>query len=353
MLVISSIKYMEQVHDIKKGKVTNNRNNFLYIWLGVVVVLLAIGIMYLNSNLNIYTGNISKPANVIAENNTSSYKKIAYIGFQKIGQPFWTSMGKYLESAASVRKIFYTDLTSDILSPQKQIESLKLAIDQHVDGIILGPTLPSELITVLDSVYKAKIPVVVVDTEVKSPAVVSFIATNNLESARLAGDYIVSNNKTKGTVLILCGEKNHPNSMARERGVREKTEKAGIKTIARYTNWQIEKAYSFTKEELAKPNNNIKAIFSCFDPGIISAEKAVEEAGIGGKIVLVGFDGLQETYKLIQSGKIAATVAQPIKQMARESIEKILSYINGDKIETENLIPGIMVTKNNLGYFLD
>jgi len=331
------------------NKIKISRN--VIVFLVLIIGMLLVGTyFYFQNSFNL--DNMIKENNNAITNNGGDYKKIAYVGFGTSGQPFWVAMGKFSEEAALSRKIIFMDLTPEVSSPEAQIASLNLAIDQHVDGIILGANLPSTLLEVLDRAYKAKIPVVAIDTQVDSPAVVSYIATDNLENARVAGDFIVNATKGKGTVLILCGVETHPNSISSEKGVREKAEKAGMNVITRYADWQIEKAYQFANEELSKPNN-ITAIFGCWDPGIISAEKAVEDKGLRGKIILVGFDGLQEAFKEIQAGKILAVDAQPIKQEAIAGIETIIDYLNKKPVEKIKIIPGILVDKSNVGYFLD
>lgn len=317
----------------------------------VVILVLSIGVYFLYTSFYSSQNKIFKNDETLSPVN-GKYETIAYIGFAKEQQPFWTAMGKFSQEAAALRKITYLDLTPEIPSTKDQVDSLNLAIDQKVAGIIIGANLPSTLISTLEKAYLANIPVVAIDTNIDSPAVVSSISTDNLESARIAGDYIVNATNGVGTVLIICGEKTHPNSIAREMGVKQAAEKAGMNVTVRYADWEIEKAYSFTREELSK-QNNITAIFGCWDPGIISAQEVVEDLGLSKKITLVGFDGLQQTYVLIQEGKISATIAQPIKQMAREGVETIIDYLNNQSVTRINSIPGILVTKDNVGYFLD
>lgn len=317
----------------------------------VVILVLSIGVYFLYTSFYSPENKISKNGETISQGN-GKYETIVYIGFAKEQQPFWTAMGKFSQEAATLRKITYLDLTPRVPSTEDQVESLNLAIDQKVAGIIIGANMPSTLISTLEKAYLANIPVVAIDTNIDSPAVVSSISTDNLESARIAGNYIVNATNGAGTVLIICGEKTHPNSIAREIGVKQVVEKARMNVIVRYADWEIEKAYSFTREELAK-QNNITAIFGCWDPGIISAQEVVEDLGLSKKITLVGFDGLQQTYVLIQEGKISATIAQPIKQMAREGIETIVDYLNNQTVNRTNSITGILVTKENVRYFLD
>ncbi len=348
---------MDQQEDKKNILAVDEEKNIklkkrsVVVFSALIVIVLLVGTYFYYQNYF----NLDK---TITENNTaintaSSYKKIAYVGFGKSGQPFWIAMGKFSEDAASTRKVIFMDLTPNDPSSDAQVAALTSAVDQRVDGIILGANLPSSLTNVLDRAKKANIPIVAIDTQVDSPAVVSFIATDNPVSADLVGDFIVNSTKGKGTLLILAGEKTHPNSIDRVNGVKAKAEKAGMSVIVQYADWQAEKAYKITNDELSKPNNNITAIFGCSDPMTISAEKVVEDKGLQGKVILVGFDGLQETFQEIQNGKISATLAQPIKEMAKDGVETIINYLNDKQVSKMDLIPGIIVNKTNVGYFLD
>jgi ribose transport system substrate-binding protein len=329
------------------------KKSFILILIAMFVIL-GLSLLFYFSYQNFFSlkSLVKDSYDSAVNNNGEAYPTIAYVGFAKENQPFWFAMGQFVGQAALNRKIIYLDMTPKTASFEEQIKSLNSAMDQNVDGIILGANLPSKLTSVLDRAYDLKTPVVAIDAFVNHSAVVSFIATDNFESAKILGDYIAQATGGKGTLLILCGEKTHPNSIAREMGVKQQVEKSGMKTITYYADWQIEKAYKFTDEELSKPNN-ITAIFGCWDPGIISAEQVVENKGLNGKILLVGFDGLQETYHEILAGKISATMAQPIKQMAREGVEILLDYLANKPVLKEKLIPGILVTKDNVGYFLD
>ena len=318
----------------------------------VILFVVLIGVYFYFQNY-INVNSVTNENSVAVLNNGTSYKKVVYIGFGKEGQPFWTAMGQFVAQASLTRKIIFMDLTPTVPSAQSQIDVLNSAIDQRVDGIIIGANDPSKLTNVLGKAKDANIPVVAIDTKVDEPAIVSFIATDNSESAKIAGNYVVKATGGKGTLLILGGAENHPNSIARVNGVKSVAEKAGMKVIVDYTDWDSTKSYSITNEELSKPNNNIVAIFSASDPGIIAAEQVVENKGLQGKIILVGFDGIQDSFKEIKNGKLTATMAQPVKEMARKGIETIMDYLSNKKVLKENLIPGIMVDKINIGYFLD
>jgi ribose transport system substrate-binding protein len=65
----------------------------------------------------------------------------------------------------------------------------------------------------------------------------------------------------------------------------------------------------------------------------LGAMEAVEARGLGGKIVIVGFDATQEAVRAIQEGKMSASVAQRPSEMGRRSVETALALIDGKKVE--------------------
>jgi len=290
-----------------------------------------------------------KPVVQVPETTPKS-KIVAYVGYSTV-QPFWVSLGSYVKKEADNKNLKLIDLTPETLNSLDQKKALEVAANKEISGIILGAAEPAILIDGLDKALSLGIPVIAIDTKVDHPAVKGFLATDNLAGAVLAGDYIVKATGGKGTVLILGGTLNHPNGDARRDGVKQEVEKAGMKVIFKQADWEDEKAYQFTKEELDK-TNDITAIFSAWDPGIIAAEKVVNEKGLQGKIVLCGFDGLQPNLKEIKAGTISATVAQPIEQIGTKGVDMMVDLLAGKTVESTTLIPGILVTKDNVDNFL-
>jgi len=280
-------------------------------------------------------------------------KTVAFIGFSEgVDQPYWIAMSKGIKAAVKNTSIDLIDLTALNDDPLEQKRMLEYAIEtKKVDGIILGANRPSMLMEDLDKATAKGIPVVAVDVDIDHPAVKAFVGTNNFASAQMLGDYIVKATQGKGTVLILGGTQGHPNGNARRAGVEEKVMQAGMKVIFRYADWQAEKGFDITAEELGKPND-IAAIFSCNDPMAVVAEDLVKKKGLQDKIIVVGFDGLEIVLKKIKNGDIKATVIQPIDHMAGESVRLMSDLLSGKTVPMEELVHGVLVDKENVGQFL-
>jgi len=281
------------------------------------------------------------PVNTQAKNKLT----VAYIGFST-DRPFWVTLGNAIKKGATTWNIDIIDLTPPDPDPKLQSKLLEHAVAKQVNGIIIGAITPSFLYTALSKASQNKIPVIAVDTKIEHHAIASFIATDNIKGATLAGQYIVDKTKGIGTVLILGGTKNHPNGEARRNGVEKEAKNAGMTVLFRRANWDDELAYKITSEELQK-KNDISAIFSCWDPGIDTASHVIEKMKIKNKILTVGFDGLTRTLGYIRDGKVDATIAQNPIIMGEKSVENLVSILNGDDFLIEILISPYLVDQNN------
>jgi ribose transport system substrate-binding protein len=316
--------------------------------IAVIVVLAGVAGYFLLSGKSSEKDGAVAPVPTVND----SSKIIVYIGYSTT-QPFWVSLGSFVKQEADKKGLKFIDLSPSTLDPQDQKKSLDAAVTNKIGGIILGAGASTTvLMEGLDRAESLGIPVIAVDTKIDHPAVKGFVATDNFAGAVLAGDYIAKATAGKGTVLILGGTRNHPNGDARRDGVEQEVKKAGMKVDYWQADWQDQEAFQFTEQELSKPND-ITAIFSAWDPGIIAAAKVVEEKKLTGKIVMSGFDGLQANLEAIKAGTISSSVAQPIEQIGTQGVDMIADILNGQPIEKDKLIPGFLITKDNVDQYLN
>jgi ABC-type sugar transport system substrate-binding protein len=99
-------------------------------------------------------------------------------------------------------------------------------------------------------------------------------------------------------------------------------------------------------------NPDLNAIFVAFDPGAAAAAAAVDQKGLTGKVLVVGFDALPVMLERIKAGTAAATVRQDPATMGKEGINLALKVINGESVEPKTLIPGEVITKDNVDKYL-
>jgi ABC-type sugar transport system substrate-binding protein len=275
--------------------------------------------------------------------------EIVYVGYAT-SNTFWNRLGAMAEEQAGNLGIKFTDLTPPEPNPSEQKKAVDNAILQKVDGIIIGAADNRAFGESLDKAKAAGIPVVAVDTGIDHEQVFSLVQTDNLSSARVAGQYIVDNMKP-GKVLILGGTLGHQTGNARRDGVKQVAEENGIEVIFRACDWDETKAFETTQNELAA-NPDITAIFSAWDPGAMSAKAVVKDKGLLDDIIIVGFDGNPANLKAIKAGEIEATIKQDNDKMGYDSVQVLLDIINGKSVDSFYPIDGFIIDASNVDDYL-
>ncbi|HQK82798.1 MAG TPA: sugar ABC transporter substrate-binding protein [Atribacter sp.] len=275
---------------------------------------------------------------------------IAYIG-ASTDLPFWITLRNEARNRANELGVEFIDLTPPSMDAQAQKNSFDNAIQMGVSGIIIGAADSRAFDDSLDKASEVGIPVVAVDTGIDHPHIASLVQTDNLSSAKIAGQYILDHMTRPGKVLIVGGVLGHQTGDARKNGVTEVLEAAGVEVIFRAADWLPEKAYEIAQNELAA-NPEVTAVFSAWDPGAMSVKSVVTERGQMGKIIIVGFDGDPANLKAIKEGEILATIKQDNVKMGQDSVSLLVDIINGKEVPKYIPIDGFIIDQSNVDEFL-
>jgi ABC-type sugar transport system substrate-binding protein len=275
---------------------------------------------------------------------------IAFSGFAMTND-FWNTLEKAAEAEAGAQKVKFINLTTDVQDAEAQKRAVDNAITQKVSGIIIGATDSRGWDDTLAKAKAAGSPVVAVDTAIENDYISSLIQTDNLAAAGLAGDYLCQVLGGKGKALVLGGSVGHQTGDARKNGVEEKLKACGVTVIGDYSDWDTNKSADLAQNTLTA-NPDLGAIFVAFDPGAAAAAAIVTQKGLAGKVPVVGFDALPIALKAIKDGEMAATVRQDPAKMGKEGVALILSLLKGEKVEPKTMIPGLLITKDNVDEFL-
>lgn len=274
--------------------------------------------------------------------------KIAYTGYST-DNTFWIGVANAAAAKADEMGIELMDLTASSPDAAAQKDAVDRAINMGVDGIIIGSVDNRAFGDSLDRAKRKGIPVVAVDTGIDHDHVASLVQTDNLAAAGIAGEYIVGELEA-GTVLILGGSAGHQTGNARRDGVKTAAEAAGHEVIFQICDWQDACAYDTTVNFL-QSNDDIKAIFSAWDPGALAAVSAATELGKLDDLVIVGFDGNPANLVSIEAGEQAATIKQDNTRMGAEAVANLVGLINGQDVPAFTPIDGILITSDNVAAF--
>jgi ribose transport system substrate-binding protein len=183
---------------------------------------------------------------------------------------------------------------------------------------------------------------------------VAYIGTDNEAAGKQAGEEIKKALPNGGKVVGFVGTMDADNARERVQGIKEVLAGTNIQLVdVRTDSVDFAKAKANVQDTLAKGGVDLLVgLYSYNTPEIYSA---VKDAGMQGKIKVVGFDEDPQTLRGISDGTIQSTIVQQPFQFGYQSMTDMIKYINGDKsfIPANKLIiiPTRVIDKSNVADF--
>jgi ribose transport system substrate-binding protein len=287
-----------------------------------------------------------------SEKQASGTRTIAFI-VPTLANPFFVDMTEAARAAVAATPGFAISVQApaQFTDLERQVSLIETAIVSRVAAICLVASDSKGVIPVLRKAQDAGIPVVLVDNTVDSAEaaraglrVLAHIGSDNLLGGELAGQYIVEHAKGSKKVAMLEGVLGSEVANARKAGFLKAMNRGiGPKVVASQTaNYEREQGLTVFKTIL-QGAPDIAAVFAANDEMALGAIRAAREAKRSG-ILFVGFDATSEALAAVDSGSLAATVAQQPKEMGRVAIGVAMRLINGAAVPRDTLVAVRLVT---------
>lgn len=253
--------------------------------------------------------------------------------------------------------------------PDKQLKQAKQLIDQKVNVLVILPVALGQSAEMVKLAKDASIGVISYDRLIQNADVDYYVSFDNVKVGQLQADYI-KNRLQKGNIALIGGAETDQNSFLLQFGqkgiLQPYIERGDIKIVydKMVKAWTFDEGYKAAKECLK--NHKVDAIIAGNDLLASGAIKALQEKGLGGKVLVAGQDadtearehiiqGLQSmsVYKSIED--IASNAARMAMDMAKGNTIYYAAYTvdNGFKLVPSLLINPISVNKGNIGMEID
>jgi ribose transport system substrate-binding protein len=285
---------------------------------------------------------------------TGAAPKVAFV-MKTLNHPFFLDMQRGAEAAASREGLqLVVQAAESELDVEKQMQIIENLLQTGIRALIVTPSGSREIASAIAKANLADVPVIVVDTRVDPKAtadnklkIASFIGSDNYEGGRLAGEYLAKSTGGKARVAILEGIPGHETGDSRLRGFREALQQHPGMTIvaSQPANWERDLGFTVFQNML-QAHGDIDALFACSDLMALGAVEAIAAAGRSGSIRVVGFDALDDARKMIEAGRMNASVAQSPRDMGRIAVESAARLLRGDAVAVEQKVPIALVTKS-------
>mgnify|MGYP000125510594 CR=1 FL=1 len=282
---------------------------------------------------------------------TGGGSKIIYIVTPSHSNPFFkteadAASAKAKELGYEVKAVSHDD------DATKQSELFDNAISDKAAAIICDNAGADATVAAVRKAREANIPTFLIDREINASGVaISQIVANNYQGAKGVAEVFVEAMGEQGTYAELLGKESDTNAGVRSGAFHEVIDQyPDMKMVAQQTaNWEQTEANSKT-ETILQSNPDIKGIVCGNDTMAVGAAAAVKNAGLEGKIAIIGVDGSDEAAMAIKSGAMTGTALQQAALIAEMAVEQAEMYLKEGKTgkDEKQLVDCIIITKDNV-----
>jgi ribose transport system substrate-binding protein len=270
---------------------------------------------------------------------------------------FWQSIHAGAAKAASelgVDIIWRGPLRED--DRDSQVSEVDGFVSRGVSGIVLAPLDETALAVPVTNAVQRGIPVVIIDSGLKGEGYVSFVATDNRQGGRLAGEELAKLVGGKGRVVLLRYTEGSDSTNNREEGFLEAVKASpGIQVLSsnQYGGADVEGAYKKSESMLSaykQPDGKLalEGIFCPNESTSFAMLRVLQDNGWAGKVRFVGFDSSDNLAKGLRDGQVDALILQDPLRMGYLGVKTMVDHLQGRPVE-KRIDTGVhVVTKQNM-----
>ncbi len=266
--------------------------------------------------------------------------------------PVWEShiiAAKKAGKELGVTILDYAPAKADNVEEQKRI--LEDLITAGVDAVILAPANTEAVKGPVQDLIDAGIPVVYDNTMGPSDVdYLSFVGIDSVQAGNVIAKAIGDAMGGTGNLLVLEGVPGQSTSDLRTQGVMEgiADNYPGITAERAVTKWQFDEGRKVAEDYITKWGSDLKGIVAVGGNQAEGALEAVKAAGMGGQVLIGGFDVQEPQYTAVSAGDEAFTISQGVYEQAFMSVVACIKALNGEEVPRLITTPITIVTKSNL-----
>ena len=218
----------------------------------------------------------------------------------------------------------------------QQITVVEDFINRRVDGIVLAPLDDRAMVRPVDEAMREKIPVVIIDSNLQGDNYISFVATDNYHGGVIAAHRLAEVLGKKGKIFLIRYLEGSASTTYREQGFLETMAKdyPEIEFLVKdqFAGTTTESAYQLT-ENLLSRYPQVEGIFAPNESSIFGSLRALQDAGLAGRVKLVGFDSSAKLIQAMQNKELHGLVLQDPMKMGYLGVKVIVDYLQGKSVE--------------------
>ncbi len=234
---------------------------------------------------------------------------------------------------------------------EQQIQVVENFISMRVDGLVVAPLDDKALIAPLKDARNQGIRVVIIDSGLLEEEYESFVATDNYKGGVRGAGRLAELLGGKGDIIMMRYQEGSASTMKREKGFLDTIEKEfpdiNVVSSNRYGGATTESAYQ-EAENLINRFPDIDGIFCPNESTAFGMLRALQDAGMAGKVWYVGFDSSPKLVEALRNGEIHGLVLQDPINMGYLGVKTAVQVLKGETVERRIDTGSTMITKEDM-----
>jgi len=218
----------------------------------------------------------------------------------------------------------------------QQITVVEDFISRGVDGIVLAPLDERALCRPVQDAAREKIPVIIIDSGLQGSDYISYVATDNNKGGVMAARRLAQLLQNKGRIFLIRYQEGSASTTQREQGFLDtlKAEAPDIRLLVQdqYAGTTTESAYQLA-ENLISRFPDVDGVFCPNESSTFGTLRALQETGLAGKIIFIGFDSSPKLVQALRDGHIQGLIVQNPVKMGYLGVKLMTQHLGGQPIE--------------------
>lgn len=290
----------------------------------LIVSALACAVLFTETGCNAITIDGEDNSGTVSEGSGA-------IGFSvsTLNNPFFVSLSDGAKETAAEEDVdlIVVDAGDDAAKQTSDIEDL---ISRNVSVLIVNPVDSDAVGPVVKDALSKGIKVISVDRVVNGAEVDCQIASDNVEGAKMATEYLKELIGEGAKAAEIQGVPGASATIDRGDGFHLVADQDFDVVASQSANFNRAEGMN-VMENILQSDGEIKGVFAHNDEMALGAVEAI--AASGKDIKVVGFDATDDAVAAVKAGKMAATVAQKPELMGETAVLTALKMISGESVE--------------------
>jgi len=233
----------------------------------------------------------------------------------------------------------------------EQLQIVETLTGSGINALVLSPLDDRALVRPVAEAARLGIPTVIFNTALAGVDPIALISTDNFKGGVLAAGLIGRLTGGHGRLILMRVTEGVEGTMKREEGFLRtiRSEYSGLTILSdnQYGGASTETAYQ-TMENLLARFPAVDAVFTPNESTTFGALRALEDHGLAGKVVHVGFDSSAKLVEALGKREILGLVLQDPFDMGYRSVKTAVAHLRREPYEKNVATGVVLATPENM-----